>query len=205
MKKTTINSGRVNQKLRTREKILKTALDLIKSKSEFTLEDVAEHMNSSRATVYRYFSNVDVLCAEAALSIHTKTTEELLEEVKGLDLLESLLHIQKYFNKLAQKHEVAFRKYLSFVLEESSKGAKVSSLRGSRRPQVLEKSLNSFNKQISSKDARKLQLITSVLSGIEPLIVNKDVNRISKKESDEVLKWALEMIVKGMNSAQKRA
>ena len=202
MKKTTINSGRVNQKLRTREKILKASLEMLKTKSKFSLEDVAEHMNSSRATVYRYFSNVDVLCAEAALSLHTKTTEELLDEVKDLELLESLLNIQKYFNTLAQKHEVAFRKYLSFVLEESSKGVKVSSLRGSRRPQVLEKSLSSFNNQLSSKDARKLQLITSVLSGIEPLIVNKDVNCISKKESDEVLKWAMEMIVKGMNSKE---
>ena len=200
MKKTKINSGRINQKLRTREKILKAALDLLKSKSEFTLEDVAEHMNSSRATVYRYFSNVEVLCAEAALSLHTKSSEELLDEVKDLTLLDSLLHIQKYFNTLAQKHEVAFRKYLSFVLAESAKGVKVSNLRGSRRPDIAKKTLSYFNKQISSKNSRNLQLITSVLSGIEPLIVNKDVNRINKKESDELLKWALEMIVKGMKS-----
>ena len=139
MKKTKINSGRINQKLRTREKILKAALDLLKSKSEFTLEDVAEHMNSSRATVYRYFSNVEVLCAEAALSLHTKSSEELLDEVKDFALLDSLLHIQKYFNTLAQKHEVAFRKYLSFVLAESAKGVKVSNLRGSRRPDIAKK------------------------------------------------------------------
>ena len=200
MNKAKLNSGRVNQKLRTREKILKAAIDLLKSKSEFTLEDVAAHMNSSRATVYRYFSNVDVLCAEAALSLHTKTTDELLDEVKDLGLLERLLYIQRYFNTLAQKHEVAFRKYLSFVLAESSKGVKLSSLRGSRRPLVLEKSLSPFKDEISPKNARKLHLLTSILSGIEPLIVNKDVNRIGRKESDEVLKWALEMIVKGMKS-----
>ena len=63
MNKSKFSSGRVNQKLKTREKILRAALDLLKTKVEFSLEDVAENMGSSRATVYRYFSNIDLLCA----------------------------------------------------------------------------------------------------------------------------------------------
>lgn len=200
MNKLKYKSGRVNQKLRTREKILNAALDLLKSKVEFSLEDVAEHMGLSRATVYRYFSNVDILCAEAALNLHTKTTEELLSEVEGLNLSETLFHIQKYFNTLAQKHEATFRKYLSVVLAESVRGTKASKLRGSRRPIVLEKALSKFSKEITLDNRRNLQLITTVLSGIEPLVANKDVNCISKKEADELLRWALKMILKGVES-----
>ena len=200
MNKSKFSSGRVNQKLKTREKILRAALDLLKTKVEFSLEDVAENMGSSRATVYRYFSNIDLLCAEAALSLHTKTTDELMKEVNNLNLSETLFHIQKYFNTLAQKHEVAFRKYLSVALAESAKGVKADKLRGSRRPIILEKTLAKYTNEINPLNHRNLQLITSVLSGIEPLVANKDVNGLSNKDSNDLLKWALEMIIKGMKS-----
>ena len=200
MNKSKFSTGRVNQKLKTREKILRAALDLLKNKVEFSLEDVAENMGSSRATVYRYFSNIDLLCAEAALSLHTKTTDELMKEVNNLNLSETLFHIQKYFNTLAQKHEVAFRKYLSVALAESAKGVKADKLRGSRRPIILEKTLAKYTNEINPLNHRNLQLITSVLSGIEPLVANKDVNGLSNKDSNDLLKWALEMIIKGMKS-----
>ena len=203
MNKSKFSTGRVNQKLKTREKILRAALDLLKNKVEFSLEDVAENMGSSRATVYRYFSNIDLLCAEAALSLHTKTTDELMKEVNNLNLSETLFHIQKYFNTLAQKHEVAFRKYLSVALAESAKGLKADKLRGSRRPIILEKTLAKHANEVDPLNQRNLQLITSVLSGIEPLVANKDVNGLSNKDSNDLLKWALEMIIRGMSPNQK--
>lgn len=199
MSKITLNTGRVEQKKKTRDDILKTAHKLLEKGMVFTLEDIANHIDMSRATVYRYFSSVDLLCAEAALNVRTKNNEDLLDEVENLSIQDSLIYVQKYFNKLAQDHESAFRKYLSFVLNESLKDGK-KQLRGARRPEILQSILNKNQSSLSTVHQKKLKQIVTVLSGIEPLIANKDVNGIENEESNELLTWAVKMILKGIET-----
>jgi AcrR family transcriptional regulator len=203
MNKENLNTGRAEQKRKTREDILAAAQQFLTSDTEFTLEDVAEHTNMSRATVYRYFSNVDLLCAEAALNIQTKTPEEIIEEVKNLNLRESLFHVQHYFNTLTHKHETAFQKYLSVVLDESIKNDKNKQLRGARRPIAVDAIMESHRQQMNATDFQNLKHIITVLSGIEPQVANKDVNGLSSKESNDLLRWALEMILTGVQSSKK--
>ena len=68
-----LNTGRQSQKKKTRQNILETTQKLLSKGQKFTLEDVAKHSNTSRATVYRYFSNIDILCSEASIDINTKS------------------------------------------------------------------------------------------------------------------------------------
>ncbi|MEX0813949.1 MAG: TetR/AcrR family transcriptional regulator [Chitinophagales bacterium] len=204
MSKLSLEKGRAHQKLKTRDSILLAAQKLVESGSNFTLEDVAKQAGVSRATIYRYFSNVDLLFAEAALSFKTKSKDELLKAVEKKGLKASLMHIQNYFIELAESHEIAFRKYLSVALDESTKNpSKKTNLRGARRPAVLDDLLNNYNKELSVKNRKKLKQIITVLSGIEPLIANKDVNQLDGKASKELLNWALEMILKGMGKNTK--
>lgn len=203
MKKEKLNAGRAEQKRKTRNQILNTAQELLKANPEFTLEEVADRAGISRATVYRYFSNVDLLCAEAALNIQTKTPEEIIEEVKNLNLRDSLFHVQHYFNTLTHKHETAFRKYLSVVLDESIKNDKNKQLRGARRPIAVDAIMESHRQQMNATDFQNLKHIITVLSGIEPQVANKDVNGLSGKESNDLLRWALEMILTGVQSSKK--
>ncbi|MDX1718831.1 MAG: TetR/AcrR family transcriptional regulator [Salegentibacter mishustinae] len=116
MNKKYLNTGRTNQKLGTRNLILKTAQKFLRSGLDFNLEDITKEAGISRATVYRYFSNIDILAAEAGLDISTKDPLQLYEEVKGKDVEKQVLRIQHY-NNLAIDHEMLFRKYLSTVLE----------------------------------------------------------------------------------------
>ena len=44
-----------------------------------------------------------------------------------------------------------------------------------------------------------LKNISTVLMGIEAVIVSKDVCGLKNKETNDTLKWAFEMILKGMN------
>ncbi|MCH5716406.1 hypothetical protein [Niabella hibiscisoli] len=112
--------------------------------------------------------------------------------------------MQDYFNNLIQKHETPFRKYLSLVLDKSVKGEKASAHRGGRRPKTLEVVMRPFRDEVGDKNYENLKNIVTVLCGVEPLIVNKDVNRLNNRQSNELLKWALEMILKGI-AADKKA
>jgi len=196
MNKFSLDSGRQSQKKKTRQNIISSTQELMSKGTPFSLEDVAEHSNTSRATVYRYFSNIDILCSEAVLDIQTKPTDKLVEECEHLPLSEQILYIQNYFNQLAINNEVAFRKYLSVYLKDEFSEDK-SSLRGARRTAALHLILSPFKKKLGEETYTKLIVSACTLMGFEPLIVTKDVCGLDSKSSKEYLSWSLEMLLKG--------
>ncbi|NNE55617.1 MAG: TetR/AcrR family transcriptional regulator, partial [Flavobacteriales bacterium] len=107
MSKLPLDKGRVSQKLQTRQQILNAVKSLMKTKRKISLEDVAQKAKISRATIYRYFSNVELLVTEASLDIHHIAPIELAESTRGKDLVDSIKQIQSYYNNLAHQHENA--------------------------------------------------------------------------------------------------
>lgn len=189
-----LNKGRVRQKFQTRSVILDAAQILMMKNKEITLEDVAAEANVSRATVYRYFSNIDLLYQETSLDLVHKSPDELCSEVEGMSLSDRIFYIQEYYSSVSMEYEVLFRRYLSVVLGESVKSQK--DLRGSRRLSTLIKSLKPFENELDKDTYHNLISISAILMGIDSLIASKDVCGLNNEESKRVLKWALEMILK---------
>jgi len=202
MKKPEITKGRVKQKLQTRSIILNAAKSLMQKEKKITLEDVAKKAKISRATMYRYFSNIDLLFTEASIDIHHKSSEQIFEEVKELTFANKIFYIQNHYNELAQKNEIVFRRYLSAVLTESIVSKK--QLRGARRMESLNKALEPYKDTLSEDTFKKLVDVSSVLMGIDSLIICKDVCKLDNVETNNTLKWALDMILKGISLEEKK-
>lgn len=200
MNKLDLDRGRIKQKLKTREAILIAAQRLMKKSVKISLEDVALEAGISRATIYRYFSTIDLLILEASLDIQHLDPEKLANKLKTLPLEERIFEIQEYYNTLAQENEMGFRRYLSAALTESISSQK--KVRGARRVDSLRKSLTPFKKNFSKEDFDRLIHISSILMGIDPLITAKDVCELDNEETSDLLRWALEMIMEGMKSTK---
>nr|WP_299383463.1 TetR/AcrR family transcriptional regulator [Allomuricauda sp.] len=185
-----IQTGRTNQKLETRDKILKSAQYFLKKGKTFNLEDVAKKTGVSRATIYRYYSNVEILTTEASLDINTLDSAAILEKFQDKSLVEKVLGIQEYFNNLSLDNEPLFRRYLSAVIVPSTS----KSVRGARRIKALHLALEKEN--IPGKQKKDLANLLTLFMGIEPLIVTKDVANLDDKESRRLLKWGLELVLK---------
>lgn len=198
MNKGYVKSGRINQKLETRHKILSSAHYFINNGLEFTLEDVAKKSGISRATIYRYYSNIEVLVNEAGLNINTKSPEQIIENIKDKNIEDLVLEIQNYYNTLAIDHESAFRKYLSSVIPSKSSENK----RGARRKNTLQLAFE--NASINKKEREKLVNVLTILMGIEPLIVTKDVLGLTNVQSKEIMKWGAQLILKGFFESYKK-
>ncbi|MCK7591515.1 TetR/AcrR family transcriptional regulator [Subsaxibacter sp. CAU 1640] len=192
MKNEYLRKGRTKQKIETRESILIAAQDLINQGDKFTLEDVATKSGMSRATVYRYYSNVETLIAEAGLNIKTRSPESIYEEFNHFDLEDQLMGVQHYYNRLALDYENAFRHYLSTTLSSGNQQGK----RGARRNKTLQMVLT--NTLLPKKEQKKLQNLLTVLMGIEPIIVTKDVCGLDNEQSQALLKWGMQLILKGL-------
>ncbi len=197
MNKISLQKGRINQKLQTRAAILYAAKNLMGTKKKVSLEDIADKANVSRATIYRYFPSVELLITEASLDIHHQSPDELLAEVKDMPLNDRIFYIQKYYNQVAQDHELVFRRYLSTVLTESITSKK--KIRGSRRIESMKIALQPFKKDMPKDQFENLINISALLMGIDSLIVTKDVCDLSNAESNKILKWGIDMILKGLS------
>ena len=191
MSKKYINSGRKNQKLKTRDQILKSTQDLMDSGDDFSLEDVAKKADISRATIYRYYSNVDILAAEAILDLNTKSSEELVESVQDKDIRSAIMDIQDYYNDLTIDFEAGFRKYMSVILN----GPASKSMRGARRKKTLLMIMEQKSPNLSAEEREKLANLATVLMGVEAFVVTKDVCGLDNKQSKELLNWGLNLIL----------
>jgi AcrR family transcriptional regulator len=196
MKDQFLKEGRVNQKLQTRSEILKSAQVLLNKEPTISLEKVAEHAGVSRATIYRYYSNIELLTTEALLHTHFLRPEELELEVKGLSLEKTLQTLQQHYNTVSLEHELVFRRYLSVTLKESINSKK--KIRGSRRVEALKLSLKPFEGILNKEDFKKLINISTLLMGIDALLVCKDVCELSDDEANELLEWALDLVIAGI-------
>ena len=197
MKKDYLQSGRSKQKQKTRNSILKAAQNFLSEGKEFSLEDIAEAIDLSRATVYRYFSSVEILSREAGLDLSTKTPKEIIDQTGSDDLIKSLVGIQKYFNQLTIDHETAFRRYLSVVINAEGKEEK----RGARRQKTLTLALKNHDVIWSDQERENLVMVGTALMGIEPFIVMKDVCERTDEQAEELLKWGLEMMIRGIQAS----
>ncbi|MFL1010655.1 TetR/AcrR family transcriptional regulator [Flavisericum labens] len=197
MSNISINTGRTKQKQRTRRKILDITKELLQQGKKLSLEVVAEASGISRATIYRYFSNIDILCSEAGLDIFTNSTTTIFQETKDLPIIERILYIQNYFNDLALDNEPGFRKYLSIYLKEDVSNKKESP-RGSRRTAALKLALVPYRNKLDSHTYNNLISTATSLMGIESIICTKDVCNLTNRESKEALAWGLKIILKSV-------
>jgi len=201
MKSISLKEGRINQKLKTRARILNAAKTLMSKNRNTSLEEVAQQSNVSRATIYRYFPNLDLLFTEASLDIYYQSPDVLFEKVKNMTLEQRIYYLQNYHNQLAQDHELIFRRYLSAVLNESVVSKK--KIRGARRVEAMKLILDSYKNEMSKKDLKNLKNIAPILMGIDSLIVAKDVCGLTNNETNDTLKWGIEMILKGIYCKDK--
>ena len=197
MKEDYFTTGRINQKLETRGKILEAAKELVNRGIDFNLEDVALKAGISRASIYRYFSNVEILVYEVGLDIGTKSPEAIIQDLQGEKLIDIILGIQNYYNDHALNNEKAYRKYLSAVLISS-----IEKKRGARRNFTLHLAL--ANTKLKPKEKKDLVNLLATLMGIEPLIVAKDVSGLKNKEFKELLRWGIKLILNGFFESKKR-
>ena len=194
MSKQYIQKGRKTQKLKTRDKILRSTQKLLEKNKDISLEDVATEADISRATIYRYYSSIDVLAAEAVLDLNTKSSEDLYDEVEGKDLEEAILSMQDYYNQLTIDNESGFRKYMSVVLNNDHS----DKMRGARRKKSLMMLLDSKAQHMNADEKENLANIATVLMGVEAFVVTKDVCGLNNEESKKLLNWGMERLLKSI-------
>ncbi len=186
-----------NKQLRTRKDLLQAASRLLKSGSRPTMEEVAKEALVSRATAYRYFSDVDELLAEVGLDDSIPDPKELFQNraprtaVERVDYAESVMHDFVY------KNEPALRSLLSRSLLKRNGAVDRSGIpaRQNRRKDYIEEALAPHRKEFDGKTYRTLSEALALVFGPEAMIVFRDVVSLEPQRAREVKRWLLAALV----------
>ncbi len=144
---------------------------------EVTLAKVAERARTSRATVYRYFSDPSVLALDATLDLDVTPTSELLF---GLDDVRSRVHIvARYYLDFSRVHEAHFRQFLAESLKASLDDGTVK-MRGARRVAAFSEALKPIRSFMELKEFDELAKRLSMTTGMEQLIILEDILRVDE-------------------------
>nr|WP_302477706.1 TetR/AcrR family transcriptional regulator [Ruegeria arenilitoris] len=174
---------RTNQINRTREALLSAARDLMSEGKEVTLAKVAERAKTSRATVYRYFSDPSVLALDATLDLEVMPTSELLE---GLDDVRNRVHVvARYYLDFSRVHEAHFRQFLAESLKASLENTTVK-MRGARRVAAFTEALAPVHTLMEPKETDDLAKRLSMTTGMEQLVILEDILRVDEATGNQL-------------------
>ncbi|MBX3188967.1 MAG: TetR/AcrR family transcriptional regulator [Labilithrix sp.] len=180
----TLEGGRTNQKLRTRNALVAAARDLVAQGASPTVEDAAAAASISRTTAYRYFRNQAELLAAAHPEIHARS---LLPPKPPSDPADRLDAVVRALTKILLDTETQQRTMLRLSLEPT-RGPLL--LRQGRAIGWIEEALEPLAGRLSKSELRRLVLAVRTAVGVEALVWLTDVADLSRDEAVKTMRWS---------------
>ena len=181
-----LDSGRRNQKYRTRRALLAAARTLLERQEPVSVAAAAALADISKATAYRYFSTTDAIIREAVLDGRWKSAEEVIGD--AVEVRERVQRVNAYLFQHTRNNEAAHRMFLSKALESwlGDGGKPKAQLRLGRRIPMYEQALAPVRASLAKPEFHKLVLSLAAASGIESYIALKDVCELDDATADDI-------------------
>lgn len=209
------DSGRTNQRSRTRKDLLAAASRLLKSGRPFGMDEVAEEARVSRATAYRYFPSIETLLLEAPLDRAAPDPADLFAADSSTDPAERIDKAEATLHDMCYRNEAQLRLMLAASLERAVKDASSGGasgiptgeqadpapdgsavpLRQNRRTPLIEAALAPARHRFSDDAYDKLCAALALIFGVESMIVFRDVLDLDEPTARAVKSWAARALV----------
>lgn len=188
-------TGRVNQKLRTRAALVAAAAELVSRGDQPTLADIAERAMVSTTTAYRYFASVDALIEEVFFDREWPAVEDVLTSV-GDDPLERIQRVEGAVNGTLLDHERAMRIIVRNALDVwlDTDGGE-DPVRPGRRNELIEAALEPVAGKIDDDVFELLRNGLTFTIGPEAMISALDVCGLDPDQARAAARWATEALL----------
>jgi AcrR family transcriptional regulator len=177
-----VTQERRAQKARTRHALLEGARALLVEGRTVTVAAAAAQAGISKATAYRYFSDPDLLAAEAGLAVKVKPFEDVLGGARSTR--DKVRAVSLYFFDLALENEAAFRQFLARSLDAwKVEDRRARNRRGARRVAMFESALADVSEQVGRERIAELVRALTAATGTEAMIALLDVAQADRSEA----------------------
>lgn len=192
-----LESGRRDQKQRTRTALVEAARELVSTGVTPTVEAVAERASISRTTAYRYFTNQ----RDLLLAAHPETgATSLLPSPAPDDLAERLDAVVSTFTQLIVETEQQQRTMLRLSLEMSAEERASLPLRQGRAIAWITEALEPLSDSLTDAQLHRLVLAIRSATGIEALAWLTDVAGLPRDEARTLMRWSAAALLSAATS-----
>jgi AcrR family transcriptional regulator len=187
-------------KLRTRAALLAAAGELVAQGKAPTLAEVADAAMVSRATVYRYFPTQDALLVELPLDVAAPTAATLFSGDAPSDPEDRVARVQNALYDLARDHETEFRLFMreSLLRSVGERDTTRDPFRGARRLNLLDEALAPLVGELPDAELELLRTAISMLTGVESMVVLRDVLGLNHDAARAAGEWAVRTMVRAV-------
>jgi AcrR family transcriptional regulator len=177
-------TGRTNQKARTRDALIAAARELLAQGVTPTVEQAADQASISRTTAYRYFRNRRALLVAAYPEIEERS---LLDDDAPDDPGARLELVMDSLTRQLLDHELELRAALRLSLELPRPDTEALALRQGRALRWIEDALAPLRGSLRGEELHRLALAIRATLGIEPLVWLTDVGGLSREDAAELM------------------
>lgn len=193
-----LSKGRTNQKLRTRRALLETAAALIAKGMRPTVTEVADAAEISRRTAYRYFPTQVKLMTEAALEGLRPAMENALDAAPAGSSSEAIEARVDTLVEQMQRLALANEALLRTMIHETVLHAPTATQppRGTRRVEWIDAAIKPLRSRLSPAAYARLTSALALTTGIEALLVLRDIRGLSATQAVQVSHWMARALLK---------
>ena len=178
-------TGRTNQKARTRAALLDATRALLAEGVNPTVEQAADRAAISRTTAYRYFTNQRALLTAVYPEIAERS---LLDADAPTDPAARLELVLERFTRHLLEHEPELRAQLRLSLEPGPTEPDRLPFRKGRAIGWIEDALAPLREQMPAPELRRLVLAIRATTGIEALVWLTDVADLPRDEATSLMR-----------------
>jgi AcrR family transcriptional regulator len=192
-------TGRRNQKQRTREAIVESAIRLARAGRSPSIAEVAKDARVSNATAYRYFPNLESLWADVAARAGIRI-QDIVAELPD----DTEQRIELVIRKIAENQfadEGLWRALLRashdrwFQQAEVPEGERVP-VRGTSRLDGTRAALAPLARELSPELFHRLTMAVMLVWGAEAMVVTRDSCGLAPDEATDVMSWAARALIR---------
>ena len=204
-----LESGRVNQKRRTRAAIVEAAQALLADGVTPTLADAAQRALVSRTTAYRYFPTQESLLLEVAVNVDVDEIEELVARpVAADDVRDRLREVLRALNRhvLADesRYRTMMRLYREMWADAVGRGDAEPVVREGRRLRWIDTTLAPISGELDAAEVARLRAALALVTGAEAMVALRDVARLTPDDALAVADWAAGALISAALGEPKR-
>jgi AcrR family transcriptional regulator len=180
-----LQTGRTNQKVRTRDALIVAARRLLAEGVTPTIDAAAAEAAIGRTTAYRYFPNSRALLVATFPELEM---DSLLGANPPEDPLARLEIVAETLTRGIVEHEPEYRAQLRLALEGEPAGGESLPLRRGRRIKWIEDALSPLEGRMPEGELRRLVYGIGATLGIEAFVWLTDMAGLSREEAVEVMR-----------------
>jgi hypothetical protein len=184
-------TGRVQQKARTRDALVTATRELLASGVTPTVEEAATKGSISRTTAYRYFPTQHALLLAAYPEIEK---ESVLGDDPPTDVGARFDIVFTEMARQVTDNEITLRAMLRLSLETPSKRGELLLRRGRRRTWIAD-ALAPLRANMPRADFDRLVLAVAVATGIETFVWLTDIAGQSRSQALKIMRFSAQTLL----------